>query len=41
MHGYVHFAKFGGPMNNVVGPQKKPSVAKNHFQYYPNSHYVF
>ena len=23
MHGYAHFAEFGGPMNSAVGPQKK------------------
>ena len=23
MHKYAHFAKFGGPINSVVRPQKK------------------
>ena len=38
MHGYAHFAEFGGAMNSVVGPQKKAKCTETHIQCYPNSH---
>ena len=28
MHGYVHFAEFGGPMNSAMKPKKQPNAAE-------------
>ena len=30
-HRYAHFAEFGGLMNSVMGPQKKPNALKHAF----------
>ena len=31
IQGYAHFAKFGGPMNSAMRPQKKPNTLKRAF----------
>ena len=28
MHEYAHFVDFGGPINSVIRPKKRPNVAE-------------
>ena len=38
MHGYAHFAEFGGPINSVVKSKKNIKCTETRIQCYPNLH---